>query len=137
MAMAHYHSKVKGEGFPPMPPARGECPDPNQPHEFVPRRVAGHLTGGCAHCPHPATDPLHTQQTGTGFPGLAVPLSQWTDVQVLKYVAFVLEGCAHLQGGLGALKAVHLIGLADRLKTVAGAHGMNVRDKTNWAAGPR
>lgn len=66
-----------------------------------------------------------------------VGLDQLTDREVCEYVAFVLEGCAHLQGGLGALTVPQLLAFGTRLRNIAGAHGMNVRNSANWAAGPR
>jgi hypothetical protein len=66
-----------------------------------------------------------------------VPLSKWTDDEVAQYVAFVLETAAHLAGGFGALKPDTCLRLAERLRQVGSAHAVNVRNPTNWAAGPR
>lgn len=56
------------------------------------------------------------ERAGLGDFDLAIPISRWPSFQVLAYVAFFLEGLAHLQGGHGALTARHCLALAKRLR---------------------
>lgn len=48
----------------------------------------------------------------------AVPISKWTDEETRRYVAFVFESAAHLQGGFGSLTARHCLALATRVGQV-------------------
>lgn len=72
---------------------------------------------------------------GPGKPFIV--LATLTDKEVTEYAAFLLESVAHLQGRLGALNTHNLLGLAARIRCIGGAHALNVRIPTNWAAGPR
>jgi len=94
----------------------------------------------CLRCPHPKNKRVHTYVrcgqwleperlcscvTANAPPGprtsdqlARVPVSQWTDREVCKYVAFIFDSAAHLSGGFGALTPLQCQAIARRLNRI-------------------